>query len=107
MSPDFSYGFDDLEIAPGVMANGEADFIKRNNGSFEMTGLSIYWHPSEALRITDDSHWLWKAIEKALVEYDDKTGVLQDAYDKAEEDEREYLRDLEADYKYEEMKLGF
>ena len=87
MTSEFSYGFDELEIAPGLMAAGEADFVKRPNGSFEMTGLSLFWHPTDSIRITNDSDWIWKAIETALVKYDDQTGVLSDAYDKANRDE--------------------
>jgi hypothetical protein len=108
MSPDFTYEFEELEIAPGIMATGEADFVKRNNGSFEMTGLSIYWHPKqERLNINSDNHWLWQSIESALIKYDETTGKLQDAYDKAEEAEREYLRDQYYDDKREERNLGF
>lgn len=105
---EFTYGFDDLEIAPGIMANGEADFVKKPNGTFEMMGLTIYWHRDmERLNITSDDHWLWQSIEKALIKYDETTGKLQDAYDNAEEAEREYLRDQYYDDKREERHLGF
>lgn len=92
---DFTYGFDELEIAPGLMAAGEADFQRRANGSFEMIGLSLYWHPTDSLRVTNDSDWIWKAIEKALIDYDDKAGVLGDAFDaaNAEEYDPDYWRD--------------
>lgn len=92
---EFTYGFDELEICPGLMAAGEAEFIKRANDSFEMTGLSLYWHPTESLRITNDSDWIWKAIEAALIKYDDVSGVISDAYDKANADEfdSDYWRD--------------
>lgn len=101
---DFTYGFDELEIAPGLMAAGEADFQKRPNGSFEMIGLSLYWHPTESLRVTNDSDWIWKAVETALIKYDDSAGVLGDAYDKANADE--YDPDYWRDERIERMRVG-
>lgn len=101
---DFTYGFDELEIAPGLMAAGEADFTKRSNGSFEMVGLSLYWHPTDSIRITNDSDWIWKAIEAALIQYDDKAGVLGDAYDKA--NASEYDPDYWREERMERMRIG-
>lgn len=103
---DFTYGFEDLEFAPGLMATGEADFIKRPDGSFLMNGLSLFWKRANSIMITHDSDWVWQAIETALVQMDDRTGCLQSAYEKAEESEREYLITLEADYAREERNIG-
>lgn len=100
---EFTYGFDDLEIAPGLMASGEADFIKRPNGCFEMTGLSLFWHPTKSLRVTNDSDWIWKAVESALIKLDDSAGVLSDAYDKAND---EYDPDYWRDELMERMRVG-
>jgi hypothetical protein len=103
-SPEFSFEFNDLEIAPGISANGEADFIKLPNGHFEMTGLSIFWDRKEALRITDSSSQLWVLIAAAFIEYEDNTGRLSDACEKAEQDE--YDPDYWRDEKMERMRVG-
>lgn len=105
MSREFTYGFDELEIAPGLMAWGEADFQQRANGSFEMIGLSLYYHPKDTpLRITSDAEMIWQLIEKALIALDDKCGLLSDAYNRAnaEEIDADYWRDE----RIERMRIG-
>jgi hypothetical protein len=102
---EFTYGFDDLEIAPGIMANGEADFVKKPNGTFEMMGLTIYWHRDmERLNITSDDHWLWQSIEKALIKSDDSTGILMDACEK--EEEKEFDPDEARERRMEYQRIG-
>lgn len=104
MSREFSYGFDELEIAPGLMAWGEAEFQQRSNGSFEMIGLSLYHHPSEALRLTNPSEWIWQLVEKTLIALDDKCGLLTDAFDAANADE--YDPDHWREEKLERIRIG-
>jgi hypothetical protein len=102
---EFSYEFEDLEIAPGIMANGEADFVKMPNGRFEMTALATRWSRTDSLRFTDSSSQIWTMVAEAFAKYEDDTGRLSDACEKAEYDE-----DAAADYwreeKMERMRVG-
>lgn len=101
---EFSYGFDELEIAPGLMAWGYADFQKRANDSFEMIGLSLYFHKSmDAVRLTDPSEWVWQLIERTLIQLDDNKGILSDAHDAANADE--FDPDYWRDEKIERMRI--
>lgn len=66
------YEFDDLEIAPGVIACGTAQLtrtrdatIKGDDGEYQLVDLSIGWD-SGKLTAINDKNPLWSPIEAAL-----------------------------------------
>lgn len=96
MTPDFTFEFEELELAPGVLATGEADFVIAR-GIYIMTSLVIGWERGKRLCITSDYDPIWKLVETALLK---DTSALSEAYDLELKREREYLRDAEAEYRY-------
>lgn len=97
LTNEFTYEFEELELAPGILANGEADF-QYIRGQFIMTSLVIGWSKPRLLITDGDSFW-WVTIEQALLKYKDK---LLEAFEKHRQQEIEYLNDFEAEYAYAE-----
>ena len=98
---EFSYEFEEMEVLPGVMVWGDADFVKRANGTFEMMGLRLYWHGDKPkLTLTNSSDWFWSAIETAFIEMNDRCGILSDACEKEEskEEDPDDIRDRRLEY---------
>lgn len=91
----FEHSFEELEIFPGIFAQGDADILLEN-GRFTVTGISTGTGPS-ARTLSGSDNPIWKMIEAKLLEDRD---ALFEAYDRDQERQREANRWSERSYAY-------
>ena len=78
----FTYEFEDLEIFPGVMAKGEAEFAKVND-AFELQILTFGWKSLGEMQSVIQGEQLWNLAKAAFDKYDLETGRITDAFNEA------------------------